>query len=461
VNQVFREESIMLRNRSLLLLALLMLLATPRLQAQSSGNDAAVIRAGIPKVLSLRERGEVVNRWLMDRLETVLPEIMRREGFDMWIVDNREYNEDPVFFSLMPANTMAARRRTILVFHDPGPGQPIERMAVSRYGIGEYFRGMWNPEEEPDQYRALAAIIEARDPQKIGINVSDTFAFGDGLTASSLESLKSALPRRYHDRLQGAERLAVGWLERRTAEEIEAYDGICRIAHSLIERAFSSAVIHPGVTRNSDVVWWFRQAFADLDLGTWFQPSVDIIREGGLDSSDPDANIIRQGDVLHCDIGIVYFGLCTDTQQMAYVLKAGEKDAPDGLKAALANANRVQDIFMAEFVADRSGNDILANSLAGCRQVGLRASIYTHPVGFHGHAAGVTIGMWDKQEGVPGNGDYPLYEDTVYAIELNCSTGVPEWGGQSVTIGLEQQGIFTATGCRFADRRQTVYHLIR
>ena len=451
----------MTRNRVLLLVTGLLLLPAVGAQTQTNSDEAAILRTGIPKVLPLRDRGEVVNRWLVERLDTILPEIMRREGFDMWIVDNREYNEDPVFFSLMPANTMAARRRTILVFHDPGPGQPIERLAVSRYGIGDFYRGMWNPEEEPDQYQALARIIEERDPETIGINMSDTFAFGDGLTASSLENITNALPRRFHSRLMGAERLAVGWLERRSPEEIETYDGICRIAHSLIARAFSSAVIHPGVTRTTDVVWWFRQAFADLDVETWFQPSVDIIRQGGLDRSDRDANIIRQGDVLHCDIGIVYLGLCTDTQQMAYVLRPGETDVPDGLKMALANANRVQDIFMGEFVTGRTGNTILANALAGCRGEGLHASIYTHPVGFHGHAAGPTIGLWDRQDGVPGAGDYPLFEDTVYAIELNCSTSVPEWGGESVTIGLEQQGIYTKGGCRFADRRQSTYHIIR
>ena len=455
------KESKMRMKRGLLLLTALLLIPVPRVLTQGSLDEPAVIRSGIPKMLPLRERGDVVDRWLTERLETILPEVMRREGFDMWIVDNREYNEDPVFFSLMPGNTMAARRRTILVFHDPGPGQPIERLAVSRYGIGGFYKGAWDPESEPDQYQALARIIEERDPAVIGINMSDTFAFGDGLTAASLDNLRDALPRRFHDRLKGAERVAVGWLERRSPAEIEAYDGLCRIAHSLIARAFSDAVIHPGVTRDVDVVWWFRQAIADLDVGTWFQPSVDIIRRGGVDRSDRDANIIRQGDVLHCDIGIVYLGLCTDTQQMAYVLRPGETDVPEGLKQALANANRVQDIFMAEFVTGRSGNEILARSLAGCRQAGLRASIYTHPVGFHGHAAGVTIGMWDQQEGVPGTGDYPLFEDTVYAIELNCASAVPEWDGEMVTVGLEQQGIFTSEGCRFADRRQTVYHIIR
>ncbi len=432
-----------------------------RAGAQAIDVPMARTRIDVSKVLPLRARPAVIDNWLRERLETVLPEIMRREGFDMWIIDNREYVEDPVFFSLMPGTTMAARRRTILVFYDPGAGRPIERMAVSRYGIGNFYRGMWNPEQEPDQYRALAAVIEDRDPKKIGINTSDTFAFGDGLTATSLESIRKALPAKYTGRLAGAERLAVGWLETRTDRELEAYEGLCELIHGLIARAFSSEVIHPGVTTNEDVVWWFRQAYADLDIGTWFQPSVDIIRQGGIDRSEPGWNVIRRGDVLHCDVGIVYLGLCTDTQQMGYVLKPGETDAPEGLKLAMANSNRVQDILMSQFKLGRSGNDILKASLDQCGNEGLEAAIYTHPIGFHGHAAGPTIGLWDRQDGVPGKGDYPLFQNTVHSIELNCRTIVSEWGGEKVTIALEQEGAFDGTACRFVDRRQTAFHLIR
>lgn len=441
------------------LTALLLLPATTTAQPSGTVGPQGGIR--VAKVLPLRARPAVVDSWLTERLERVLPEVMRREGFDMWIVDNREYNEDPVFFSLMPGLTMAARRRTILLFYDPGRGAPIERIAISRYGIGDFYRGVWDPETEPDQYRALARAVEERDPRTIGINVSETFAFGDGLTAASLENIRRALPVKYRDRLEGAERLAVGWLETRTEREIEAYEGICELVHGLIARAFSSEVVHPGITRSEDVAWWLRQAIADLDLDTWFQPSVDIIRRGGIDRSDPGWSVIRRGDVLHSDVGITYLGLNTDTQQMAYVLRPGETDAPEGLKRALANANRVQDILMSNFVAGRTGNEILRASLEASRAERLDASIYTHPIGFHGHGAGPTIGLWDRQEGVPGTGDYPLYDNTVFSIELNCTTPVAEWNGQEVRIALEQEGVFTGGACRFVDRRQTAYHLIR
>ncbi|MFO7768716.1 MAG: M24 family metallopeptidase [bacterium] len=444
--------------------ACLLLLLSSLMPSSAAGQEppAAEVSAGgaLTSTLPLRERPPVIDSWLSYRLQNVLPEIMRREGIDMWIVDNREYNEDPVFFSLMPGGTMAARRRTILVICDAGEDRPLERLAVSRYGIGEWYRGVWEPEEDRDQYAALARVVTERDPEVIGINVSETFAFGDGLSAGSFEAMKRALPERYVDRLRGAEDLAVGWLEHRTRAEMEAYEGIVRIAHRLIAKAFSSEVIHPGITTSQDVVWWFREAFAGLDVDTWFQPSVEIIRHGEPDDGLP-AGVIRHGDVLHCDIGITYLGMNTDTQQMAYVLRTDEEEVPKGLLEALSRANRLQDILMEEFVTGRTGNEVLEAARDRMLTEGLDGSIYTHPIGYYGHGPGPTIGLWDMQEGVPGKGDYPLHPRTLYAIELNCTTAVPEWEGRQVTIGLEQEGFFDGERCRFVDRRQTRFHLVR
>jgi len=446
-------------SRSCLLVLLISLLPASS-HAQDPQGVEAFAGTAVTRTLPLRERPAVIDRWLRYRLEHVLPEIMRREGFDMWIVDNREYNEDPVFFSLMPGGTMAARRRTILVLYDPGQGRPLERLAVSRYGIGDWYRGVWDPEQNRDQYAALARVVTERDPDVIGINISEDFAFGDGLSAGSYEAMKRALPEEYVRRLKGAETLALGWLEHRTEAEMEAYEAIVQIAHRLIARAYSSEVVHPGITTTRDVVWWFREAFAELDVDTWFQPSVEIIRHGQPEDGLP-ADVIRHGDVLHCDIGITYLGLNTDTQQMAYVLRPGEQEVPEGLRDALANANRLQDILMEEFVTGRTGNEILRAARERMQAEGLEGSIYTHPLGYYGHGPGPTIGLWDMQEGVPGKGDYPLYPRTAYAIELNCTTPVPEWDGQQVTIGLEQDGFFDGERCRFIDRRQTRFHLVR
>lgn len=411
------------------------------------------------KVLPLRKQAEVTNGWLKRRLETVLPEIMAREGIDMWIVSAREYNEDPVLMTLLPAWMLSARRRTILVFHRRGDGT-VERLTLARAGLGlnGYYEGVWESEKE-DQWACLGRIVRERDPKAIGINYSETFAFGDGLSHTEYEQMIAALGPEYALRTRGAERLAVGWLERRTPEEMVVYPGIVQITHGVIAEAFSSRVIHPGVTTASDVVWWMRQRMHDLGLKAWFHPSVSIQRRGERSISS-DA-VIQPGDLLHCDVGHYYLNLATDTQQNAYILKLGECDAPAGIKAALATGNRLQDILACQFVAGRSGNEILRLALEQARGEGIKATIYCHPLGYHGHAAGPTIGLVDAQQGVPGRGDYELFDDTAHAMELNIRQAIPEWDGQEMMVALEQTVLFSGGQIHFLDGRQTKLHLIQ
>ncbi|KPK95552.1 hypothetical protein AMJ80_04955 [bacterium SM23_31] len=415
----------------------------------------------ITNILPERQRAEIMNRWLEWRLENLIPDLMRREGIDMWLVICREYNEDPVYMSLVPEPNMSARRTSILIFHDRGPAAGVERLTGSFYDMGTWYSSIYK-DRNKDQFETLAEFIKERNPQKIGINISEAWAFGDGLTASFKEKLENALGERYSSRLVSAEHLCIGWLETRSPEELSVYRHICGIAHDIIAEFFSNEVIIPDITTTEEVVWWIRQKITGLGLKTWFQPSIDIQRNREEAAKYKDNNtVIRRGDLLHCDIGIVYLGLCTDTQQMAYVCKTGENDVPEDLKEALRKANRLQDIFMGEFKVGRTGNEILLTSLKKAKDEGLQPSIYTHPLGVYGHAAGPTIGLWDRQEGVPVRGDYPLYVNTCYAIELNNRYSVPEWDNQEVRIALEEGGVFTEEGCNFIDGRMTKFYLIK
>ncbi|MBN1136498.1 MAG: M24 family metallopeptidase, partial [Anaerolineae bacterium] len=342
------------------------------------------------KILPLREQVRVHNRWLEQRLDRVLPELMRREGFDMWIVVAREYNEDPVVMTLLPQPAMSARRRTILVFSLQPDGR-VDRLALDRYGFGDLYRSAWNPDEE-EQHACLARVVAERQPQVIGLNVCQTFALGDGLTHSEHERIAAALGDELMGRVRGAGRLCIGWLERRIKAERIVYPGIVEMGHALIAEAFSSRVIQPGVTTTEDVAWWMRQTIADLGLYAWFQPDVEIQAQGQRFDAQDKRELILPGDVLHCDVGFVYLGLATDQQQNAYVLKPGERDVPPGLKEALTAGNRLQDIHAEEMVLGRTGNEVLRAALDKAKAKGLQASIYTHPLGYHGHAAGPTIG---------------------------------------------------------------------
>ena len=419
------------------------------------------------KVLTLRDRSEIRNRLLKDRFESVLPDIMERTGIDMWIIVAREYNEDPVIKTMLPATWLNARRRTILVVYNPGSGNKLETYAIARYDVGEVFKRMWDPEQQPDQYKALAKLIYDKNPNKIGINQSEFFAQADGLTATEYNLLKSSLNRRQLKKVVSAEKLAIGWLETRSAMEMEYYPEICNIAHEIIKEGFSSNVITAGITTTDDVVWWYRDRIRELGLITWFHPTVDLQRSDNVKfdflsafSKSKVSNVIQKGDLLHVDFGITYLGLNTDTQQHAYVLKDGEMNAPAELNNALRIGNKLQDILTNEFTTGRTGNEILLSALTKAKSVGIKPQIYTHPIGFYGHGSGPTIGMWDKQEGVPVNGDYPLFKNTAYSIELNAKVYIESWG-KEIAIMLEEDAFFDGEKCDYMDSRQTKMILIR
>lgn len=418
----------------------------------------------MPTILPLRQRAEVVDRWLEERLDTVVPLVMRRHGVDMWIVAAREYNEDPVIETMLPATWMAARRRTVLVFHDRGPDEGVERLAVARYDIGTFPRA-WEPEEQPDQWRRVADIVRERDPERIAIDRSTTFALADGLTSTEYEGLREALPVRYRERLVSEPGLAIGWLETRIPAEMEVYPQIVRIAHRIIAEGLSERAVQPGVTTTEDLSWWYRERVEALGLDVWFHPSVSVQRADGEERSGDFSGregerVIRPGDLVHVDFGITYLRLNTDTQQHAYVLKAGETTAPEGLRRGLEVGNRLQDVLTDEFRSGRPGNAILAAALERAEAEGIDATIYTHPIGFHGHGAGPTIGLWDRQGGVPGKGDYPLHPNTAHSIELNAAVSIPEWDGKEIRIMLEEDAFFDGETVRYLDGRQTELHLI-
>lgn len=419
-----------------------------------------------PRILPMRERAAVIDRWLTVRVQTVLPELMRRTGIDMWVIISREYNEDPVIRTFLPSKWQSARRRTILLIYDPGAGEPLETLAVARYAVGEMFAQAWDKELHGEQWARLAALIDDRDPQRIGLNFSDTFALADGISQTEYKLFHQALPERLHDRVVSAENLAIGWLETRTAEEMAVYQQIVRIAHEILAEGLSDQVIQPGITTTNDVSWWYRDRIRELKLTTWFHPSVSLQRaeQPAIDmkaaiASRHDDDVIMPGDLLHVDFGITYLRLNTDTQQHAYVLRLGETEAPEELRLALSRGNRLQDILTGQFIAGRSGNEILESALAVAKDEGITASIYTHPIGFHGHAAGPTIGLWDQQGGVPGRGDYPLYPNTAHSIELSAETEIDSWD-KPVRIQLEEDAFFDGENTYYIDGRQRKLLLI-
>lgn len=453
--------------------------ATAAAQSPASGVQGAERPFGI-----LREQAVTQQRWLELRLKTVLPAVMRRHGVDAWVIPMREYNEDPTFSSLVAPTTFAARRRTIYVFFDrcakdgrtdPGDGSCIERIALggtSQGGLYDARRAMAAVDAGAEarqaelvgdeQWQLLRATLAERDPRTIAVNTSATFAFSDGLTAGERDGMLAALGPGLGARVRSIDALALDFIATRLPEEAQFYTALQTLVWSLTERMFSSEVVRPGVSRTSDLVWWWRQTVNDLGLQTWFQPSVSVQRRGVSAAQLGDDPVIQRGDVLHCDVGIVAMGLATDTQHNGYVLREGETAPPAGLVRALHNANRLQDITMEETRPGRTGNEILHAALTRMRAEGLNGTLYSHPIGKHGHGAGALIGRWDAQEGVPGGGDATVIPSMWYSIELQVTTPVPEWGGQPVRMAQEEDAVIDADGrIRWALRRQANLFVVR
>ena len=417
-------------------------------------------------ILPYEDRPIVENRIVSERLDTLLPKLMEESGIDFWLVIAREYNDDPVFLSLVPKPRFTARRTTMLVFHNRGE-EGVDRFTVSRYPLGSLYEAAWEGGDLDAQWQRLAEVIKERDPRTIAVNVSDTWPVADGLSHSLHERLKAALGDELSERLVSSENLVVRWMETRIPAEVEVWQRAVALARQTIAEAFSEQVITPGATTLGEVGWYIRTRFEEEGLEPWFHPAVDKQWQGAdfdderpfLGESKADL-VIHRGDVLHTDVGLCYLSLCTDTQEMGYVLKLGESEPPQGLQDAMTLGNQWQDILTDEFKTGRSGNDILARAQKKLKKLGIEHSIYTHPLGLYGHAPGPTIGMWDNQGPTPGRGDWPLYPMTGYAIEGNVSMRVPEWGNQRVQMKLEQSAFYDGEKVYYLADRQRKLHVV-
>ena len=414
-------------------------------------------------ILPLKERAAFVNKLQKERLNKLLPQLMEKTDIDMWVLIAREYNEDPIIKTMLPPTWLNARRTTILVFSLDKKTKNFESVAIARYAFGDNIPSIWDKDKQPNQWGALKDYIVSKNPEKIGLNISSYESLADGLSKYHYDQLYNVLSPKFRKKITSAEDLAIAWIETRTDLEMTVFSQLVEISSSIIREAFSTKVITPGVTSTDDVVWWMREKVLSLGLDTWFHPTVDVQRKDNSDlyafDNKSKFDIILPGDLLHCDFGISYLTLNTDTQELAYVLKPGETNAPDFLIKAFKEGTRIQDIFTNNFKQGLTGNEILKRSLEQGKSEGLRPSIYTHPLGTYGHSAGTTIGMWDSQGGVPFTGDYPLQYNTAYAIELNTTVYIEEWE-KDIRIMLEVPGFFGENGFRYINGRLKEFLLV-
>ena len=440
------------RRYGLIIVAALFLTGIPPLQGGQNG---------FPDVLSIRDRVETVNRITLLRLEKLLPQVMRKAGFDMWIIPCQEDNVDAVFRTMVPMNTWF-RRDLMLVFFDRGPEKGVERMDISRMNTRGLHTRVWDPAKET-RWECLARIVKERNPRKIGINQSEVIWAADGLGATLKTKVEDALGETYAGRLHSAEKMCTLWLETLLDEELDLYEKAVAIGHALIADAYSSETVTPGVTTVDDVIYHYWQKAADLGLDIGFDPSFSIRRSPDMIKMyGKDDRVIRRGDLIHCDVGVIYLRYYTDHQEWAYVLRRGETDAPDAFKKVMAEGNRLQDVFMRRFRAGLTGNQLLADILEIAKAEGIvRPRVYSHSIGYYLHEPGPLIGLPEEQVNTGGRGDVELVPNSTFTAELSVDVPVSEWGGNVLRMGLEQVVSFTRTGVQFLDGRQTEFYLIK
>lgn len=421
----------------------------------------------IPNVLGIKDRIAAVNVITVKRLDTLLPRLMRETGFDMWIMPANEDHPDPVLQTMIPYDTWNRRQHMVVIF-DRGPEKGVERLNVSRMGMGGFFKDAWDfraydKDKKEGQWEALARIVRERDPKKIGINESDVIWGADGLSVSLKRKLVETLGPPYAGRLASAETLATRWLETLIDDDIDLMEQAVRISRAIIAETYSNVVIAPGLTTVDDLIYHYWQRVLDLGLEKGFNPGFNIIRSpADQERYGKGDRVIRPGDLIHCDVGLIYLRYYTDHQEVAYVLRQGETDVPDSFKKALAEGNRLQDVFAGEFQAGRTGNQMLSSILAKARQSGIpNPKIYSHSLGYYLHEPGPLIGLPEEQVNTGGRGDVALVPMSSFVAELSVGYPVPEWNGRTVTLGLEQDVVYTGKGVVFLGGRQTAFHIIK
>jgi Xaa-Pro aminopeptidase len=411
--------------------------------------------------MPVRLRAEVIQRLLKERLATVLPRAMRETGFDMWLILCQEDNLDPVYTTMIPLDTWCPILQ-LLVFYDHGGEQGIEGINVSGTNTQDLYDRAYTGQLEREQWPLLRAIIEARDPQRIGVNIGAVQWAAGGLTHNLYNQLVRELPAKYAARLASAEPLATRWLATLSDGEIEAYEHVVAVAHGLIATCYSRAAIVPGVTTTTDLEWHYWQLCADRGLEPAFKPYFTLRRSpAAAAAAGPDDRVIRPGDLIHCDVGIRYLRLNSDHQEWAYIGRPGETGAPAGMQRLMVEGNRLQDIFMAEFRHGLTGNELLRNILSRARREGIPdPRVYSHSLGLFLHEPGPLIGLPWEQVACPGRGDVALDYGNCFTMELSVTGPIAEWGEQELRLSLEQDVAFTRDGCRLIGGRQTAFHLI-
>lgn len=384
----------------------------------------------------MKEQYALQDQWLGIRVKELIPQLMKECDLNLWVIICSEYNEDPVFRTITPALMQKSASRLSCLMFSLTEEKGFRALSLSRPNgfLLEYYEQGYDPKQE-DQWDAIRRVIAEHKEGRIAVNVSSNNGMADGLSKRLYDQLKASEETKDVELLEDTP-IAIRYLETRINEELALYPKIYEIAMTIQKEAYSRNVITPGATTTTDVEWYILQRINDMGFSAWFSPDVDVQRKGS--EGRLFGEVIQEGDLIHTDMGLVYLGLCTDSQRLGYILKEGETEVPEGLMEGFRKGNRFQDIVCENMIEDRSGDEIFLASMDQAKKEGLQPMLYTHPIGYYGHGAGPLFGLYDAQRPVPLRGELPLKDRTCYALELNVKDQIPEWNGQDVYFYMEE-----------------------
>jgi len=416
----------------------------------------------LPALLPLAAQIEVREGWLLKRHEMILP-LLRKYDIGMWIIVNEEFHDDPLTECVAPPRPYCGNR-DIFVFADAGESG-LKKLAVLGYSEENVERFF---ETAKAGIKTLKEWDEMYKPKAIGLGIGGRRGVQRSLTHDTYRFLAENLGAEAEKRFVSAAPLIEEYLDTRIPEEFEHYARLVRVTEVLARRALSNEVISPGTTTVGDVRRWLYSQSAALGLRPWFQPDLRVQRRkaagdktaSGFLQVAREATVIERGDVVHLDFGLVYMGLSSDWQKMAYALRDGETDAPAGLQKALANTNALQDALARISRPDKPAGEVYEETMAEMKTKGIAAMIYSHPLGNQGHALGAAIDFRSAKRDANEPGKR-LRKGSYLAMELNTQTEIPEWGGQKVTMMAEDPVYLTDEGWKFFRPRQEKLYLIK
>ncbi len=428
----------------------------------------AVLTSATPA--SAQSHLEARNRWARlcemrrEKFDRILPEAMRENGIDMWIVAMREGHHDPLW-ELLGRGYVGTTG--YYIFTDRG-GDRIERVAVD---ITDHNRSACGAYDLELSGTDLGAFVRERNPRKIGLNMSTEMGMADGLSYTMHANIVRALGPTLATRLVSAEKLVSDFSSRRVASELVAFGDATEMGRQIAERALSNEVITPGVTTLAEVAWWIQEQQLQRGLGSSFEvPSIYVTGPNGIEATSND-RIIQRGDIVMMDFGVGYLNMWTDQKRIAYVLKPGEVALPASIQRAFDQAVRVREVIRrtarpgatAQVMMDSVNAAIVAagfTAMRGFNQVRDDATtefiIGCHSVGDWGHGIGPSMAFFN-----PGRLKFEIRPSNLFSIELFAYTPIPEWGGKKLRIPLEDDAVVTSRGVEWLSPINHRIQLIR